>query len=199
MGDVILIRHGQTEWSRDGRHTSYTDLPLTPMGEEQARALAPLLAERDIALTLCSPFARARSTAKLVGLGQPQIEPDLHEWYYGGYEGITTAEIPRTRPDWNLWTDGVAPGPDADHPAETPDEVGARADRVLTIARAAVASTGRDVVLVAHAHILRVITARYLGLTSADGALFMLATSTMSRLSEEHGIPALASWNERPR
>jgi broad specificity phosphatase PhoE len=198
MGDVILVRHGQTEWSRDGRHTSWTDLPLTAAGEQQALALAPLLAERDIALTLCSPMARARDTAKLVGLEQVRIEPDLHEWDYGGYEGITTADIHRTRPGWNLWSDGVAPGPEG-HPGETPEQVGARADRVLAEVRETLDATGRDVVLIAHAHVLRVLTARYLGLPPAAGAMFMLATSTMSRLSSEHGIPALASWNERPR
>ncbi|WP_034091293.1 histidine phosphatase family protein [Streptacidiphilus albus] len=198
MGDVILIRHGQTAWSRDGRHTSYTDMPLTPEGEGQARALVPILAGHDISLTLCSPLGRARDTAKLAGLDPVQVEPDLHEWDYGGYEGITTVEIHRSRPGWNLWNDGVVPGP-ADHPGETPDQVGARADRVLSTVDAALRRSNQDVVLVAHAHFLRVFTARYLGLPASAGALFMLATGTISRLGTEHEQPAVAAWNERPR
>lgn len=115
MGELILIRHGETEWSRSGQHTSWTDLPLTELGERQARALVPLLAEREIGLTLVSPYLRARRTAELAGLTEPRETPDLREWDYGAYEGITTVEIRRTRPDWNLWTDGVAPGPE-EHP-----------------------------------------------------------------------------------
>lgn len=119
MGELILIRHGETEWSRNGQHTSHTDLPLTPLGERQARALAPLLADRHIALTLVSPSVRARRTAELAGLAAPRITPELREWDYGGYEGITTHDIHLTRPGWNLWTDGVTAGPEA-HPGETP-------------------------------------------------------------------------------
>lgn len=111
MGELILIRHGETEWSRNGQHTSHTDLPLTPLGERQARALAPLLADRDIALTLVSPSVRARRTAELAGLAAPRITPELREWDYGGYEGITTHDIHLTRPGWNLWTDGVTAAP----------------------------------------------------------------------------------------
>lgn len=198
MGDVILIRHGATEWSRDGRHTSYTDMPLLPEGEAQARALAPMLARHDIGLTLCSPMGRARDTAKLAGLDPVRLDEDMHEWDYGGYEGITTVEIHRTRPGWNLWSDGVVPGP-AGHPGETPAQIGARADRVLATVDAALRGSRQDVVLVAHAHFLRVFTARYLGLPPACGALFMLATGTMSRLGAEHDHPAVAAWNERPR
>ncbi|MFE7467532.1 histidine phosphatase family protein [Streptomyces sp. NPDC057499] len=196
MGELILIRHGETEWSRSGQHTSHTDLPLTPLGERQARALAPLLAGRNIALTLVSPAARARRTAELAGLTGPVITPELHEWDYGGYEGVTTDEIHRTRPDWNLWTDGVAAGP-ADHPGETPAEVGARADEVL--AKVAAAAAGRaadeDIALVAHSHFLRVLTARYLGLTPAGGTLFQLATGAVSRLGTEHGKPVITALN----
>ncbi|MEY9966126.1 broad specificity phosphatase PhoE [Streptacidiphilus sp. MAP12-16] len=199
MGDVILVRHGATDWSESGRHTSYTDRPLTAHGEEQARALAAILAEHRIAVTLSSPLARARATAKLAGLDDVRIDPDMHEWDYGGYEGITTAEIHRTRPDWDLWTDGVPPGPEG-HPGEMPAAVGARADRVLaTVAEALREADGDDVALVAHAHFLRVLTARYLGLPAASGALFMLATGTISRLGAEHGHHAIAAWNERPR
>ncbi|MCE3031658.1 histidine phosphatase family protein [Streptomyces sp. CMSTAAHL-2] len=197
MADLLLVRHGETEWSRSGQHTSYTDLPLTDHGEEQAKSLAPLLSGRTHALVLSSPLGRALRTAELAGLTGVEPEPALHEWDYGGYEGITTAEIHRTRPDWDLWTDGVAPGPEG-HPGETPAEVGARADRVLDRVAGALAADGPDVVLVAHAHFLRVLTARRLGLAPAQGRLFQLATGTVSRLSTEHGHPVIAEWNRRP-
>lgn len=166
-----------------------------PLGERQARALAPLLADRDIALTLVSPSVRARRTAELAGLAAPRITPELREWDYGGYEGITTDEIRRTRPDWNLWTDGVAAGPEA-HPGETPVEVGERADRVLAeVGEAAGRAGDEDIVLVAHSHFLRVLTARYLGLSPAEGTLFQLATGAVSRLGTEHGNPVITAWN----
>ncbi|WP_457518956.1 histidine phosphatase family protein [Streptomyces sp. TE33382] len=195
MGELILIRHGETEWSRSGQHTSYTDMPLTDIGERQARALVPLLAGRNIALTLVSPSVRARRTAELAGLAAPRVIPELREWDYGGYEGVTTVEIHRTRPLWNLWTDGVDPGTD-EHPGESPHEVGARADRVLAGVRSATERTGDgDIVLVAHSHFLRVLTARYLGLTPAEGRLFQLATGALSRLGTEHGQPVVAALN----
>ncbi|MGW5275144.1 histidine phosphatase family protein [Streptomyces sp. NPDC004044] len=195
MGELILIRHGETEWSRSGRHTSHTDLPLTALGERQARALVPLIADRKIGLTLVSPALRARRTAELAGLASPRITPDLREWDYGGYEGVTTAEIHRTRPSWNLWTDGVAPG-SAAHPGETPAQVAERADRVLTEIRAAAEPLGdADIALVAHSHFLRVFTARYLGLTPSGGTLFQLATGAVSRLGTEHGNPVITAWN----
>ena len=197
MADLLLVRHGETEWSRSGQHTSYTDLPLTDHGEEQAKSLAPLLSGRTHALVLSSPLGRALRTAALAGLTGVEPEPALHEWDYGGYEGITTAEIHRTRPEWDLWTDGVAPGPEG-HPGETPAEVGARADRVLDRVAGALAADGPDVVLVAHAHFLRVLTARRLGLAPAQGRLFQLATGTVSRLSTEHGHPVIAEWTRRP-
>jgi probable phosphoglycerate mutase len=198
MGELVLIRHGETEWSASGQHTSYTDLPLTPRGEEQARTLAPLLASRHIGCVLTSPLERARQTAKLAGLDQPRVDPDLHEWDYGGYEGVTTRDIHRTRPGWDLWTDGVIPGPEG-HPGESPEEVGDRADRILARVDAAFTNgDGGDVVLVAHAHFLRVLTARRLGLPPADGALFQLATGTVSRLGMEHGRHVLTAWNRLP-
>nr|WP_210167352.1 histidine phosphatase family protein [Streptomyces sp. SID4946] len=197
VADLLLVRHGETEWSRSGQHTSYTDLPLTDHGEEQAKSLAPLLSGRTHALVLSSPLGRALRTAALAGLTGVESEPALHEWDYGGYEGITTAEIHRTRPEWDLWTDGVVPGPEG-HPGETPAEVGARADRVLDRVAGALAADGPDVVLVAHAHFLRVLTARRLGLAPAQGRLFQLATATVSRLSTEHGHPVIAEWNRRP-
>ncbi|MFI6409780.1 histidine phosphatase family protein [Streptomyces sp. NPDC050548] len=195
MGDLLLVRHGETEWSVSGRHTSWTDLPLTRHGEEEAKSLAPLLAGRTFALALTSPLDRAIRTAELAGITGAAPDPDLHEWDYGGYEGVTTVDIHRTRPDWYLWTDGVPPGP-AGHPGESPDEIGARADRMLK--RVDSALVDGDVVLVAHAHFLRVLTARRLGLPAADGRLFQLATGTVSRLSTEHDRPVIAEWNTRP-
>ncbi|MDC0771252.1 histidine phosphatase family protein [Streptomyces sp. HD] len=195
MGDLLLVRHGETEWSRSGQHTSWTDLPLTGTGEQQAKSLSPLLSGRTFALALTSPLHRALRTAELAGVAGVVPDPDLHEWDYGGYEGVTTVDIHRTRPDWYLWTDGVAPGP-ADHPGESPAEVGARADRVLS--RVESALPDGDVILVAHGHFLRVVTARRLGLAPADGRLFQLATGTVSRLSTEHGRAVIAEWNARP-
>ncbi|XUL92420.1 histidine phosphatase family protein [Streptomyces galilaeus] len=195
MGDLLLVRHGETEWSLSGQHTSWTDLPLTPHGEEQAKSLAPLLSGRTFALALTSPLGRAIRTAELAGITGAAPDPDLHEWDYGGYEGVTTVDIHRARPDWYLWTDGVPPGP-AGHPGESPDEIGERADRVLK--RVDSALDDGDVVLVAHAHFLRVLTARRLGLPAAEGRLFQLATGTVSRLSTEHDRPVVAEWNTRP-
>lgn len=194
MGDLLLVRHGETEWSRSGQHTSYTDLPLTPRGEEQAGSLAPLLAHRSFALVLTSPLARAVRTAELAGLTGTERDADLHEWYYGAYEGITTEEIHRDRPDWDLWTDGAPAGAEGG-PGESPREVGERADRVL--ARVTAALPEGDVLLVAHGHFLRVLTARRLGLPPAGGRLFRLETGTVCRLSTEHGRPVIAEWNTR--
>ncbi|MFF5985265.1 histidine phosphatase family protein [Streptomyces olindensis] len=194
MGDLLLVRHGETEWSRSGQHTSFTDLPLTRHGEEQAKSLAPLLAGRPFALVLTSPLGRAVRTAELAGLTGAVADPDLHEWYYGAYEGITSDEIHRGRPDWDLWTDGGPAGPGGE-PGESPEEVGARADRVLS--RVAGALPDGDVVLVAHGHFLRVLTARRLGLPPAEGRLFRLETGTVCRLSTEHGRPVIAEWNTR--
>ncbi|MET9534427.1 MULTISPECIES: histidine phosphatase family protein [unclassified Streptomyces] len=203
MGELILVRHGETSWSRTGKHTSWTDLPLTASGEEQARKVAPLLAQRRIALTLTSTLTRARRTAELAGLVPAHTDADLHEWDYGAYEGITSAEIHRDRPDWDLWTDGVAEGP-PEHPGETPQQVGERADRVLkrvdvALRDADLDGEGGDVVLVAHAHFLRVLTARRLGLPPSAGALFRLDTASVSRIGTEHGRPALAVWNQVPQ
>jgi probable phosphoglycerate mutase len=194
VGDLLLVRHGETEWSRSGQHTSFTDLPLTPNGEEQAKSLAPLLAGRSFALVLTSPLGRAVRTAELAGLTGAVREADLHEWYYGAYEGVTSEEIHRTRPDWDLWTHGGPPGPDG-KPGESPEEVGERADRVLS--RVARALPEGDVLLVAHGHFLRVLTARRLGLPPSEGRLFRLETGTVSRLSTEHGRPVIAEWNVR--
>ena len=196
MGELILLRHGETEWSRDGRHTGRTDLPLTQAGEEAARALAPVLVARPVRAAFTSPAQRAARTAALAGLAGAKEDPDLQEWDYGGYEGRTTAEIRAERPGWYLWRDGVVPG-GAAHPGETAEHVGARADAVLR--RAAPLLADGDVVLVAHGHLLRVLTARWLRLEPAAGRLFQLKTATLSTLGTEHGEPVITSWNLPPR
>ncbi len=186
MGELILLRHGETEWSRTGRHTGRTDVALTARGEEQAGRLAPALAGRDIALTLVSPAGRARRTAELAGLPRAEIDERLWEWDYGAYEGRTTPDIRKERPGWYLWADGVPGG-------ETVEHVGERADAV--IARVLPYLADGDVALVAHAHLLRVLTARRLGLPAVDGRLFRLDTCTISTLGTEHERPVIGSWN----
>jgi broad specificity phosphatase PhoE len=182
MGDLVLVRHGETEWSRSGRHTGRTDIALTPRGQDQARSLnLPA-----IAFALVSPARRATRTAELAGLAGFETDDRLWEWDYGEYEGRTTAEIQAGRPGWYLWRDGVPGG-------ETVERVGARADAVLDRVRPHL--TGGDVALVAHGHVLRVLTARWLGLPPADGGLFKLATGTICTLATEHDRPVIASWN----
>ena len=195
MGDLILLRHGQTEWSEAGRHTGRTDIPLTVQGEACAVAMVPVLAGRHIAFAFTSPAKRAARTAELAGLTDAVSDPDLWEWDYGGYEGMTTAQIQEHRPGWSLWRDGVIPG-DADHPGETAEQVGARVDRVL--ARVRLLFADGDVVLVGHAHVLRVLTARWLRLDEAGGRLFRLNTGTISTLGTEHGSPVILTWNVPP-
>ncbi|MFK4145474.1 histidine phosphatase family protein [Streptomyces sp. NPDC004065] len=197
MGDLFLVRHGETEWSRSGRHTGWTDVPLTEHGREEARRLAPLIRSHRIGAAFVSPMQRARETAELIGMGDARVDADLREWDYGGYEGVTTVEIQRTRPGWFLFDDGVVPGP-PEHPGETPEQVGERADRMLGKVDAALANTEGIVLLVAHGHFLRVLTARRLGLAASQGAHFQLATGTLSRLGTEHGRPVIAGWNIRP-
>jgi broad specificity phosphatase PhoE len=196
MGDLILVRHGETEWSRDGKHTGRTDIPLTPAGEAAAAALAPMLARRNIVAVFTSPARRAVTTAALAGLDHAKPDPDLWEWDYGGYEGLTTPQIREERPGWYLWRDGVIPG-DAEHPGETVDQVGQRVDRVL--GRVTPVLDGGDVAIVAHGHVLRVLTARYLGLEPSAGRLFRLDTGTISTLEDEHDEPVISSWNVPPR
>ncbi|MFJ6755298.1 MULTISPECIES: histidine phosphatase family protein [unclassified Streptomyces] len=197
MSDLLLVRHGETSWSADGRHTGRTDVPLNARGVEEAISLAPYFQDRHPALVLTSPLHRAVATAELAGLTGGVTDPDLYEWDYGGYEGITTEEIRRTTPDWSLWTDGVPPGAPA-HPGESAAQVGARADRALARVAPVLRGDGGNAVLVAHGHFLRVLTARYLGLEPADGRLFLLRTGTVSVLSTEHGLPVIAGWNIRP-
>ncbi|GAA1753899.1 MULTISPECIES: histidine phosphatase family protein [Streptomonospora] len=199
MGGLLLIRHGRTEWSVARRHTGRTDVPLTGEGEEQARALRPLLASQRLSRVLVSPLQRASRTAELAGLHGGVADPDLMEWDYGGYEGRTTGEIQRERPGWYIWHDGVVPG-DAEHPGESVEAVGDRADRVLERLRPVLDDPGAaDAALVAHGHFLRVLTARRLGLPADRGALFRLETAATARLGEEHGRPVLTDWNVVPR
>ena len=195
MGDLILLRHGETVWSQAGKHTGRTDIPLTPHGEAAAAALAPALRRLDIVAAFSSPARRAARTAELAGLADAKPDPDLWEWDYGGYEGLTTREIQEQRPGWYLWRDGVIPG-GAAHPGETVEEVGERVDRVLRRVRPLMADG--DVALVAHAHVLRVLTARWLRLAPSDGRLFRLDTGTVCTLGHEHGEPVILSWNVPP-
>ncbi|MER5886414.1 histidine phosphatase family protein [Streptomyces sp. NPDC001941] len=196
MGDLLLIRHGETDWSLAGRHTGLTDQPLTPAGERRAASLAPLLARRRLKEVLCSPLRRAVRTAELAlpsGAGV-LLEADLREWDYGGYEGMSTEEVQRDVPGWDLWRDGVPPG-DARHPGEGLADVAERCDRVLARVEGALRGDDGDVVLVAHAHVLRVLTARRLGQDPAAGALYRLDTGTLSTLGREHGRWVIAGWN----
>jgi broad specificity phosphatase PhoE len=186
VAEIVLIRHGQTEWSANGRHTSYTDLPLTEEGERQARKVAEALTGIRIAAVLCSPRQRAVRTAELAGLTVTALDEDLVEWNYGEYEGIRTVEIRQTRPDWDLWRDGCPGG-------ETPEQVGARLDRVLDRARKWLPEG--HVALVAHGHALRVIAARWIGLPPSAGGLFALDTATLSLLGHEHERQVIRRWN----
>ena len=195
MGELILLRHGETEWSVAGQHTGRTDIPLTPHGEAAAKALEPLLSRRDIVAVFTSPARRAVTTAAFAGLSNAQPEPDLWEWDYGGYEGLTTPQIQETRPGWYLWREGVIPG-DAAHPGETIEQVAQRTERVL--ARATPLLARGNVALVAHGHVLRVLTACYLLLPPGGGRLFKLDTGTASMLGFEHEVHVISSWNVPP-
>jgi len=187
MAEIVLIRHGQTEWSANGRHTSYTDLDLTVTGEQQARAAGARLGGRTFAAVICSPRKRALRTAELAGLTVTETTEDLAEWNYGEYEGITTAEIRRTRPDWSLWSDGCPGG-------ESPEQVGARLDLVLARAKGFLGEG--DVALVGHGHSLRVCGARWAGLAPKEGAILKLETATLSTLGFEHGTDqVIDTWN----
>lgn len=194
VGEVVLVRHGETEWSASRRHTGLTDVALTPRGEAQARALATALSGHRFALALASPLTRAARTAKLAGV-DVRPERDLAEWDYGGYEGRTTAEIRAERPGWVLWRDGVTPGGSA-HPGESIAQVGARCDQVL--ARARDALSGGDVVLFGHAHVLRILAARWLDLEPSAGRYLALDTATISLLGHEHGAAVIRRWNAAP-
>lgn len=184
-GDVWLVRHGETTWSLSGQHTGATDLPLTPAGEAAARALAPLLAPLPFARVWSSPLARARRTAELAGHGaRLELDADLMEWNYGAYEGLTNAEIQAKAPGWLVFRDGCPEG-------DSPEAVGARADRVIARLRQ---GPGPSLVF-AHGHLLRVLAARWLELPPLAGRNLLLDTTTLSVLSDYRGTPALAAWN----
>lgn len=186
MGDVWLVRHGETEWARLGRHTGRTDIPLTATGRDQARALGRALAGHAFELVMTSPLSRAVDTAALAGFPERAvIEQDLQEWDYGALEGRLTTDIREDYPDWTIW-DGPWPG------GETIDQVAERADRVVARAR----SVSGDVLIFAHGHLLRVLAARWLNLPPTDGGLFALSTATISVLGWEREAAVIESWNE---
>jgi len=188
MPEIYLIRHGETEWSLSGKHTGISDLPLTEHGRTQAQLLRPALSTRKFQLVLTSPLRRARETCELAGLAdRAGIDPDLREWNYGDYEGLTSQQIHADRPGWSIFDDGGGPG------GETPEQVGVRADRVIAKVRAAQG----DAALFAHGHVLRVVAARWLGLSPAAGAHFLLDTATLCVLSSQGGIAVLKHWNVR--
>lgn len=184
MNELWLVRHGKTEWSRDGRHTSTTDLPLLPEGEDVARSLAPRLAEVDFALVISSPRLRARRTAELAGFPDPEPDEDLAEWAYGEYEGVTTEEIREQVPGWTVWTHG-SPG------GESAEQVQERLDRVV----ARVQSVDGAVLAFGHGHALRGLAARWLELPVTDGRHFQLDTATVSVLAHERESPVVRHWN----
>ena len=179
-----LVRHGETEWSESGRHTSHTDLDLTEAGVEAARSVAEKLRGTSFARVLSSPLLRARRTAELAGAGSPELVEDLREWDYGDDEGLTTAQIRESRPGWTVWRDGPQGG-------ETFAEVGARADRVVELVR----SVDGPVLAFSHGHFSRVLGARWLGLEVTDGAHLALSTSSVSVLGWERDTPAVLHWN----
>lgn len=193
MGELIVIRHGQTAWSLSGQHAGHTDIPLTDAGEAAAEALAPRLARRRLVAVFSSPLDRAMRTAELAGLTGTRPDPDLMEWDYGGYEGLTAAQIQETRPGWDLWRDGVLPG-DADHPGEQLQQVAARTDAVLDRIRPLLGHG--DVAVVAHGHLARVLTVRWLGLDALAGRLLGHPhPGTLSVLATENEQPVISAWN----
>lgn len=181
--EVVLVRHGETEWSRTGRHTGRTDVPLTEEGEREARAVGEMLRGREFALVLSSPLRRALDTARLAGF-EPELRDDLAEWDYGEYDGITTPEIREQVPDWTIWRYGAKGG-------ETVEQLAARANRVL----AELLAVDGDVLVFSHGHFLRVLTARWLELGAAEGRLFALDSGTLSTLGFERDQRVIRSWN----
>jgi broad specificity phosphatase PhoE len=183
--NVFAIRHGETAWSLSGKHTGTTDIPLTDNGRRVAERLRPVLARNVSGRALCSPMQRARETCELAGFGQNMtVDPDLAEWNYGEYESKTPEEIHKVRPGWLIFQDGCPGG-------ETPEQVGARVDRVIARTRA----LGRDILLFAHGHVLRVLVARWIGLPAGGGQHFLLGTGTLCVLGYYREIPAVRIWN----
>lgn len=182
---IYLLRHGETEWSRLGKHTSVTDISLTKNGRAAAQRLRSVLANEPFGLVLTSPMRRARDTCELAGLGEAAIvEPDLMEWNYGDYEGLTTSEIRSKRPDWSLFRDGCPGG-------ESPEQVASRAERIISKMQ----ETERHVALFAHGHIFRVLAARWINLPASHGERFLLDTATLSVLGYYYQTPAVKIWN----
>ncbi len=185
---IVLVRHGETEWSRSGQHTSRTDLPLLEEGRARAKALGPILERWDFSLVLTSPLRRARETCELAGFAdRAEVCEDLREWDYGEYEGLTTPQIREERPGWDLWRDGCPDG-------EQPDQVGARADRALDRLR----SSGGDALAFAHGHIFRVIAARWIELPASGGARLSLKAGAVCALGFERDTQVIALWNQTP-
>ncbi|MGH3083260.1 MAG: histidine phosphatase family protein [Gaiellaceae bacterium] len=183
--EVVLVRHGETEWSRAGKHTGRTDIPLTERGRQEAQAVGVALQGRRFALVLTSPLARAAETCRLAGLGElAEQREELMEWDYGAYEGRETIDIRKERPGWTLWRDGVPEG-------ETIAQVQARVERVIAELR----SVAGDAAVFAHGHLLRVLAARWLGLEPAAGRLFALDPATISILGYERETPVVRMWN----
>jgi len=183
--EVFLIRHGETEWSLNGRHTGSSDISLTENGRQVARRWQPFATTRTFDLVLTSPLQRARETCELAGLGErAETDPDLMEWNYGAYEGLTPKEIREKQPAWMIFRDGCPSG-------ESPEQIGARVDRVIAKMRA----RAGNVAVFAHGHVLRVLGARWLGLPPSAGSHFLLDTATLSVLSSYHGVPAMKRWN----
>jgi broad specificity phosphatase PhoE len=182
--EIWLVRHGETEWSRSGQHTSRTELPLTPEGERQAESLKRMLTGHSFALVLSSPMKRAVETCRLVGF-TPETSDDLREWDYGDYEGLTTAEIQKRVPGWTIFTGSVPNG-------ETVEQVAARADHVISRALAAAG----DVALFGHGHLLRILAARWIGLEPSGGQLLALSTASLSVLGYEREIRVIRLWNQ---
>jgi broad specificity phosphatase PhoE len=182
--EVWLVRHGETEWSRDHKHTSTTDLPLTEVGERMARDLPGRLSEVEFDLVLTSPRQRARRTAEIAGFADAEVDDDLVEWSYGDYEGITTAEIRTSVPDWTVWSHPTPGG-------ESGTEVARRLDRVIERCR----SVGGRTLIFGHGHALRVLTARWIGQPAEEGRFFRLDTATVSVLGHERETPVLLRWN----
>lgn len=187
MAEVVVFRHGETDWSRTHRHTGRTDVPLTQEGKLDAERLRPVIADRSFARVFSSPLARARETAALAGAAAPEIRDELREWDYGDYEGLTTTEIRESRPGWTVWSDDCPNG-------ETVGELGRRVDRVIAELRDAPG----DVAVFAHGHLGRVLAVRWLELAPDSGRHLLFATGRYGVLGWERETPALVGWNLAP-